>query len=111
MTTTSAPRQGENHPSTFLVERYWPDVTRETLAAAVERGLAAQEDMSREGRRVYHLRTTLMPDDEAVFSLFEADSAEDVAELNRRADFPFDRIAQAVPIEPEEVPQWQSESC
>jgi hypothetical protein len=86
-----------NH--TFLVERYWPDVTRETLAAALEGVLTVQEDMAREGRFVHHLRTTLIPADDAVFSFFQAGSPADVAELNRRAGIPFDRIAEAISIE------------
>jgi len=84
---------------TFRVERYWPDVTRETLAAALERGLTAQEEMAREGGFVRHFQTTLIPADEAVFSLFRAGSAADVAELNQRAAIPFDRIAEAISIE------------
>jgi len=86
---------------TFFVERYWPDVTREALAAALHRALAAEQDMAREGREVRHIRTTLVPEDEAVFSLFEAVSAEDVAELNKRAAIPFDRIVEAVSLIPE----------
>jgi hypothetical protein len=87
---------------TFLVERYWPDVTSEVLAAALERGRRVQLEMASEGRYVSHLRTTLISGDEAVFSLFEATSAEDVAELNRRAAIPFDRIVEAVAIEPQD---------
>jgi hypothetical protein len=87
-----------------MVESYWPDVTREAVAAAIDRGLAIEDAMLREGRPVRHLRTTLIPAEEALFSFFEADSVEDVAEFNRRADFPFDRVIEAVSIEPEKMP-------
>jgi hypothetical protein len=85
----------------FLVERYWPGVTREALEAAIRRGKLAAVEMASSGRPVEHLRTTLVPTDEAVFSLFAAGSADDVAELNRLAEFPFDRIAEAIAIESE----------
>jgi len=69
-----------------------------TLAKAVRRGALAAAELARGGRTVTDLTTTLLPTDEAVLSLFEADSADDVAELNRRAGFPFDRIVEAVAI-------------
>jgi hypothetical protein len=90
-------------PQIFLVERYWPGVSEGELAAALARSVDSAESMSREGRPVRHVRTTLVPADEAVLSIFEAGSAEDVAELNTRAAIPFDRIAEAVSVETEDL--------
>src|SRR5215208_3437687 len=52
--------------------------------------------MRRDGTAVRYLGSTIVPDDEACFCQFEADSANDVAEANRRAGVPFDRIVDAV---------------
>ena len=53
--------------------------------------------MRREGKRIAYVRSTLVPDQETVFSLVEADSTALVAELNERASIPTDRISEAVP--------------
>jgi hypothetical protein len=82
----------------FLVERYWPGVTQQAVEKAIRRGALAAAEMARSGRTVTHVATTLLPGDEAVFSLFDAVSADDVAELNALAEFPFDRIVEAVAI-------------
>jgi hypothetical protein len=80
---------------TFLVERYWPDVDRAQLQAAlaaIGRGGGA---MATEGRRVVHLGSILMPADHVVFSLFAA-ADETRPPAQRRDDLPVDRIARAI---------------
>jgi hypothetical protein len=88
----------EGERATFLVERYWPGITAETLAAAISRGQRAADELTREGRTVRYVLCTFVPGDEAVLCLWEAASAEEVAEANERAEFPFDRIVEAVPL-------------
>lgn len=91
MTSTTQPSA---HPgaSTFLVERYWPGITHELLAAAIARGELEAGDPTRVGGRVRRLGSVLLAADEVVFCLFTADSADAVAEVNDRARFPYDRI-------------------
>src|SRR5262249_44008344 len=86
--------------ATFLVERYWPGVSPEQLEEAVARGTRSVRAMRRRGRPIRYLRSTLIPDDETVLCLFEAASSADVAEVNRGAGMPFDRIVDAVTLVP-----------
>ena len=85
-------------PVTYLVECYWPGVTRAGVFAAIRRAHAAAADISRTGRRVELVRSTFVPGDEAVLCVFEASSPEDIAEANSRAGVRFDRISAAVDV-------------
>jgi uncharacterized protein DUF4242 len=80
--------------TTYLVERYWPGVSEDLVTGAHERLAAATERSPGEGKRVRLVSSILVPKEESVFSLFEAASEDDVAEANRRAAVPFDRILQ-----------------
>jgi hypothetical protein len=82
--------------STYLVERYWPGVSVEQHEAALARSRGAAEEMRSEGKQIEHVRSTLVPQQETVFCLFEAESSAVVAELNERARFRYDRIDHAV---------------
>ena len=83
----------------YLVERYWPDVTVAGLEAAVEGVVRAADELSRSGRSVRHLQSVLAVAEEIVFSLFEAASADVVAEAHRESGVVFERVleAQVVP--------------
>ena len=91
------PRAGKAR--TFLVERYWPGITEVTFRAAHDRLRRAAETLRREGIDVVHVRSTLAPGEEVVFSFFRAESTADVAEANRRGGVPFDRIVPVVEAE------------
>jgi hypothetical protein len=80
--------------STFLVERYWPGVTRAALDAAVDRVRQALPSPGSDGTVVAHIATLLLDTDEVVFCLFNAANREAVEAVNERADFPFDRIVE-----------------
>jgi hypothetical protein len=84
--------------ATFLVERYWPGVTEEAVRRAGERLREAAAELRREGVPLRYLRSTLVPEEETVFSVFGARSVGDVAEANRRGGVPFDRIVRATDI-------------
>ena len=79
----------------YLVELYVP----RTDAAAVRRFAAnarrAAEELTREGTPVRYERSIFVPDDETCFHLYEAESAEAVREVVRRAALPRGRIAEA----------------
>jgi hypothetical protein len=77
----------------YVVERYLPGVSRNAL----ERELARLEQVTR-GTPVRYLGSTIVPDDEACFCQFEGPSEEAVADANRRAGLPFDRIVTAVAV-------------
>ena len=76
-----------------MVERYLPGLSRVEL----ERQLERLGQVTR-GTHVRYLGSTIVPDDEACFCQFEAASEEAVAEANRRAGMPFDRIVAAVAV-------------
>lgn len=83
---------------TYLVERYWPGVTSELLLEALNRGRQVMEEMSAEGTRVSDLNSTLIPDEEVVFSVYQAPSVNAVRQFNERAGIPVSRIVEAIVI-------------
>jgi hypothetical protein len=83
----------------YLVERYLPSAHLDHLAAAVERtARLTLEAALTDGPR--YLSSTFLADEETCLCRFEAPDRETVAELNRAADFPFDRIVEALDLLP-----------
>ena len=83
----------------YVVERYLPGLHRSDLL----RGLLRLEQGSEEGNRganVRYLGSTIVLRDEACFCQFEGPSLAAVAEVNRQAGLPFDRIVAAVTVNP-----------
>ena len=79
--------------ATFVVERY---VSRDrNVRDAVSRVARLAAESDRPGRRVRDLWSVRIAADETWLCCFEAPEAGDVADLNRRASFPFDRISEA----------------
>jgi hypothetical protein len=72
----------------------------EPLAPSLARTQRAAAELAGEGRLVRYLRTIVVPEDELCLHVFEADSAETVDELGRRAEEPFDRVVAATQISP-----------
>ena len=89
----------------FLVERYLPGVTESDLSTIVSAAVLAATSMSADGHDVRYLASTLIPVDEVVLCLFEAESAHTVAEVNRLADVPFGRIVPAIHLVPTPLDQ------
>lgn len=56
----------------------------------------AAEELSREGTPVRYLRTIFVPEDETCYLLYEAVSAEAVRAAADRAEFRFERVAEAL---------------
>lgn len=81
---------------TYLVEVYMPRSHAQEARAADRRAGAAAEECSHEGIPVRYVRTTFLPDDETCFHLFEADSAEVVEEVCRRAGIGHARVVPAI---------------
>ena len=85
----------------FLVERYWPGISREQLADAEERMRRAVHELAESGVAMRILSSMFIPTEEVVLTLFEGPREEDVIEANRRSGVPFDRV------QPVEVSQMQ----
>ena len=80
----------------YLVEAYIPRSSARGGHAAGREARAAAEELSREGTSVRYVRTTLLPNDETCFHVFEASSEEAVGEVCRRAGIGAARIVPAV---------------
>jgi hypothetical protein len=78
----------------YVVERYLPGLSRSDLL----RGLTRLEQAAE--AEVRYLGSTIVLGDEACFCQFEGPSEAAVADANRRAGVPFDRIVPAVSVRP-----------
>jgi hypothetical protein len=81
---------------TFLVEHYWPGVTESRFTAAAESLRDAADAIAADGGAVRYLHSTLVPEDEAAYCVFEAASRSLVELAYARAGVPFERILDAV---------------
>jgi hypothetical protein len=82
----------------YLVERYWPGVTRELLLEALNRGQRVMVEMSVEGVHVHNISCTLIPGEEVVLSVYEGPSVSAVRQFNERAVIPVSRIVEAIAV-------------
>ena len=82
--------------TTFLVEHYWPGVTESGFSAAAESLRAASEAIAAAGGTLRYLHSTLVPEDEAAFCVFDASSRALVEQAYARAGVHFERILDAV---------------
>jgi hypothetical protein len=82
---------------TYLVEQYRPGLSIDELRGAAGLVHAAVTQMEREGSTVRFVCSTIVPQDEALLSLFEATSEGLVREAHARAGVAFERISSAVP--------------
>jgi len=85
----------------YLVEQYSPGLTVDGLASWGARVRDAAVAMGNEGRAVHYLRSTIVPADEALMCVFEADSEELVRDVYARAGLPFERLSAAIADESE----------
>ena len=83
----------------FVVERYLPGLHRSDLLCRLSR-LERAEGRAEEHAEVRYLGSTIVLQDEACYCEFEGPSEAAVAEANRRAGLPFDRIVSAVTVTP-----------
>ena len=79
--------------ATFVVERYVP--ADRDLREAVGRAVTIAAELDRPGAAVRYLWSVRIATDETWLCCFEAPDAGIVADVNRRAAFPFDRISEA----------------
>jgi hypothetical protein len=84
----------------YVVERYLPGVSRSELECSLRGLRRVTRELQQEGVDVRYLGSTIVLEDEACFCQFEGSSEAAVAEANRRAGVPFDRIVSAVAVLP-----------
>jgi Protein of unknown function (DUF4242) len=85
-------------PTTFLVEHYWPGITRDRFEAAAQRVRETAGALALTGVRIRFLHSTLVPDDEAAFCVFDAESPAVVEEAYALAGIPYERVLDALEI-------------
>ena len=83
----------------FVVERYLPGLLRSDLLRRLSRLERSELQMDSEPV-VRYLGSTIVLGDEACFCEFEGPSEAAVAEANRKAGLPFDRIVRAITVKP-----------
>ncbi len=83
----------------FVVERYLPGLLRSDLLRRLSR-LERSELQKDSEPVVRYLGSTIVLGDEACFCEFEGPSEAAVAEANRKAGLPFDRIVRAITVKP-----------
>ena len=92
-------RRAARAPTTlYLIERFWPGVTPDgavDAAASLDAAVAASGSAS---SRVRHLRSGLVPADEVVWSVVEADSEAAVIAVTTQARYPVDRISETIVV-------------
>ena len=81
----------------YLVESFWPGVTTAGAHAAARR-LCRAATRSGRAASVRHLRSGLLPDDEVVWSMVEAGSADAVIAVTMRARYPVARISETIVV-------------
>jgi hypothetical protein len=86
---------GDGQPRGYLAECYWPGVSAEKLAVAVERAEQAADELRGHGRSLHFLGSILVPADEVVFCLFDGEEA-DVRAVSEKAGGPFERILESL---------------
>ena len=95
----------------YLVECFWPGVTREVIRAATDRARDSAAARRREGFNVAFVGSLLVPADEVVFFRFTAASEDDVIRTARAASLPFDRVSASLWLEPETASTTKEASC
>ena len=94
-------RQPETPVATFLVERYWPDVTVGSFEEAHRELVASVEALQEEGVTIRTVAATLVPPDEAAYWIVDGPSADVIALAFERAGITVDRTVEALELRPE----------
>lgn len=87
----------------YAVKRHLPGITPDKLQAAGMRAKTCCSEMESEGTDVRWIRSFLTPSTEETYCVFQAPSADEVEEANRRAQIPFEEIQEIAEMTPDEV--------
>jgi hypothetical protein len=85
--------------TTFLVERYIPQLRAADVDLLARRLAAATAQLRAQGRDIRWLRSHAFPEDETCLCIFAAEARADVEEANRLADGAYERILEAFTVE------------
>ena len=82
--------------ASFIAECYWPDIRTEVVTELVSQAQTSAAAITGRGEPVTLTGSIVVPEDEIVFLLFEADSAESARRVCEEAGVPFDRIVESI---------------
>ena len=85
-------------PTAFLVEHYWSGITPDGFEAAAERVRQSAAALASTGLHIHFLHSTLVPEDDAAFCVFDAESAVVVEQAYARAGVPYERVLDALEV-------------
>lgn len=94
---------------TYLLECYKPGLERAEVEFAIDRARAAAANLRDEGREVEHVGAILVPEDEVVFHVFAAESADAVREASVLASVEYERVVESVAVGQLELRRKQAE--
>lgn len=83
---------------TYLLECYQPGLERAAVESVIDRALAAAANLREEGRKVEYVGAIFVPEDEVVFHVFAAESADAVREASARASVEYERVVESVAL-------------
>jgi hypothetical protein len=83
----------------YLVEGYFPRSRTGELTGLIAGLRAAAEEMTAEGMRVRHVRSSFLPADELFLHLIEAESAEAAGRLTERAGITLEWITESLQVQ------------
>jgi len=84
----------------FLVNRDLPGITMEELGAAQQAAIATSKQFTADGQPVRYIRSTFVPGESHCMCLFEAPTADLVANVNDTANIPYTDVVEAMDLTP-----------
>jgi len=90
-----APRDAEQ-AACYLVEHYCPGASARNLSTWADRLRAVAAELAHEGEAIRLVRATIVPADESLLCVFEADSEALVRTVYGHAGLEFERISVAL---------------
>lgn len=84
----------------FLVNRDLPGITMEELGAAQQAAITTSKQFTADGQPVRYIRSTFVPGESHCMCLFEAPTAELVANVNDTANIPYTDVVEAMDLTP-----------
>ncbi len=84
--------------ASFVVETYASTLDASGFARTVDRAREAAEQLSVAGKRVRHVRSYLVPEDEMCFHVFEAAALEGVMRVTELAGIEAERVVEAIGV-------------
>jgi hypothetical protein len=82
---------------TYVVECYWPDISKHQAEAALA-GIARSQERVSPTNRVWPLCCILVPSDGMALFLIAGPSADLIRDVGERIQLPFDRIVESISI-------------